>query len=95
MENNMNCTVIEFETDEGSVTACLGISEERAEFFSKQIMHAFIDEDRYTAMVVKLSKFCTHPNELAFVAMSIGKLASKKEAKGLEGLSRMLGGMGS
>jgi hypothetical protein len=90
MENKVNCTVTEFEST-GSLIECLGMNEERADFLTKEMMHCFIDEDRYTAMVARMSKLCNHPNELAFVAMSIGKLAAKQQLSGDNPLAHLFG----
>jgi hypothetical protein len=93
MENMSNCTVVEFETKESSLIESLGIPEERADFLTKRIMHAFIDEDRYSAMIARVSTHCKHPNELAFVGMTIGKIAALKSSKmKSDSILGMLGG---
>lgn len=93
METKINCTVVEFETKEASLIESLGIPEERADFLTKRIMHAFIDEDRYSAMIARVSVHCKHPNELAFVGMTIGKIAALKSSKmKSDSILGMLGG---
>lgn len=78
MESTINCIVSEVDNSSDSFSASLGISEERANYLMKKIMHAYIDEHRYSSMMAKISVYCKHPNELAFVGVSVGQILAKR-----------------
>lgn len=81
MENPViNCNVVEVEPSSSIMPEALGISESRCEELMKQLIHIAIDEQRFSAILAKISQQCKHPNELAFISMQVGKMHNKKKA---------------
>lgn len=61
--------VLEIEDNTTSLLVGLGMSDERAKYLETKCHNAFDDVDNIIAVIVKVSKECTHANELYFVSM--------------------------
>lgn len=68
--NNLNVIQV---SESNSVTEALGINDERKHQLIRAIMIAEFDTNTVTGAAELMSKICTHPNELFFMAFAFGQ----------------------
>lgn len=66
--------VREINPNSSSLTEALGISDDRGQELVKKIVHTMLDHPKITNVIAHCSRFCNHPNELAFMAFIVGKM---------------------
>ena len=79
--NNLNVIQV---SESNSVSAALGISDERKHQLIRAIMIAEFDTNTVTGAAEAMSKICTHPNELFFMAFAFGQKVEAMNSFGKE-----------
>lgn len=64
--------------DSNSLSEALGIPEQRARELQKTAFVLAMSGNTVSAVISQVSRLCEHPNELALVGATVGKLCSQK-----------------
>ena len=80
--SKINCRVVEVNPDADSLEDALGISNDRLMELHKMVMHGIIDDTNVSALLVRLSEHCNHPNELVVVCWVTHKYLTAKRDTG-------------